>query len=675
VRRASVDRALPLARTTRNLRMSQVLHRARLRAQRWPPSRPVGSALLSLRPSRPAPVKGWPIRFRPLDLVVGDAFPSAEENARGRFTFLNAPRDLGSPVDWHAAGTSRLWGYHLHYMEWAWSFASHPDRQWARQSFAELWRSWSSEAPFGAGDAWSPYVASLRAWVLCGTHEALSAGSATQEALDASLALHARFLRWHVEHDVGGNHLVKNLKALVGLGIFLGDEGLLGKSTAELERQVGLQVLADGGHYERSPSYHCQVLGDFVDVAELLAAAGRPPVPGLADAIDSMRTWLGLMLMPDGDVPLFNDCVLVGRPRLAALRPGPAVSDRLTVLPASGYVVVRPDERLRLVADVGDPCPPDLPAHAHADCLSFELAVDAQRVVVDAGTSTYEPGADRRHERSTAAHNTVTVDGFPSSVPGSPFQWETRAASRVLRWHADGGAAFVEGTHDGYERLAAPATHRRAVLMVGGDAWIVRDVIESAGPHDIAVHWHPAPDLTPRLDAGVMVLERQGNPALGIAAFGADDGPAVADSSVSPRYGHRVTAPILSWTCRGRERAEVVTFLLPVAPGAPAVPHVTELEQSGPGRAFAVRAPAGIDLLLLASGGIVADGHAVDTDAAWLWLRFAPDGELRDWIAIDARQLVVDGQVLLDAAAARAWTTADGTRRGGEPSHTGAGAG
>lgn len=481
--RARVDDALLLARTTRNLRASQVLHRARLRAQRWPPSRPVGSAVLRLRPPGAAVVAGWPEAFRPLDSCVGEAFPAAEDNARGGFSFLNDPRTLGWPVDWHAPGASRLWRYHLHYMEWAWSFASHPDREWARQTFAELWRSWAAAAPFGRGDPWSPYVASLRAWALCGTSEALSAGSPLQDVLHASLALHARFLRWHIEHDVGGNHLVKNLKALVGLGVFLGDEGLLAKATGELERQVAVQVLADGGHYERSPSYHCQVLGDFIDIAELLTAAGRPPVPRLARAIDSMRTWLGLMLMPDGGVPLFNDCTLVGGERLVALRPGPVATDRLTVLSDSGYVVVRSDERLHLVADVGDPCPPDLPAHAHADCLSFELAVDGQRVVVDAGTSTYERGAARRHERSTAAHNTVVIDGADQTEVWGVFRAARLARGRLEAAGDDGERVTVVASHDGYRRLPGAPVHRRT-FRVGGHVEIV-DEIAGEGAHRV----------------------------------------------------------------------------------------------------------------------------------------------------------------------------------------------
>jgi uncharacterized heparinase superfamily protein len=478
-----IENALLLVRTTRNLRPTQVLHRVRLRAQRFPPSRPMAASVIGFLPGRDQLVAGWPEGFIPLDRQLAEGYPSPEDNADGRFAFLNEQRDLGRPINWDPRGASRLWSYHLHYLEWAWSFAAHADRQWARTSFSELWRSWAAADAFGRGDRWSPYVASLRAWALCGTYDVLSRGSDIQAAIDASLALHARFLRWHIERDVGGNHLVKNLKAMIGLAVFLDDQQLLGIATGELRRQLSVQVLADGGHYERSPSYHCQVLADLIDIAGLLASKGVPPVSGLAGAIDAMRTWLGLMLMPDGDVPLFNDCVRVGSPRISALGAGPPATGRLTVLPASGYVVVRPDDRLHLVADVGDPCPPDLPAHAHADCLSFELAADGRRLVVDSGTSTYAPGRQRRHERSTAAHNTVTIDGADQTEVWGIFRAARLARGRLLRAEDDGQAVTVVASHDGYRRLPGRPTHQRTWRV---DGYVeITDEIGGEGTHRI----------------------------------------------------------------------------------------------------------------------------------------------------------------------------------------------
>jgi heparinase II/III-like protein len=81
-----------------------------------------------------------------------------------------------------------------------------------------------------------------------------------------------------------------------------------------------------------------------------------------------------------------------------------------------------------MIADVGEIGPDHLRRHAHADTLSFELSLRGQRVLVNAGTSTYEVTADRLRQRGTAAHNTVVVDGIeflrgleqpPGGAPGA----------------------------------------------------------------------------------------------------------------------------------------------------------------------------------------------------------------------------------------------------------------
>ena len=339
-------------------------------------------------------------------------------------------------------------------------------------------------------------MVSLRAWALCGVHSRLVAGTVVDADVVGHLRLAAAFLRRSVELDVGGNHLVKNLKALVGLGVFLGDDALVRRASGRLAQQMAVQVLADGGHFERSPSYHCQVLGDLVDVGDLLAAAGHPPVAGLAEAVERMRRWLGAMLLPDGDVPLFNDCTLVGRERLALLQPAPRPAERLVVLQPSGYVVMRPGPRLHLVADVGPPCPPELPAHAHADCLSFELAVDGERTVVDTGTSTYAPGERRQYERSTRAHNTVEVDGADQSEVWGTFRVARRARPSLHRAVDDGeGPIEVTASHDGYRRLPGRPVHTRTWRVAADSVEIVDRVAgegDTNGVHRVCARVHLA---------------------------------------------------------------------------------------------------------------------------------------------------------------------------------------
>lgn len=487
------DAAL-FARTVARLRPAQVVHRLRLRTlrvaeRRWPD--------LATRVIDPptGTVPGWPTTFLPLDASFDK--PDTTEVADGRFTFLGEERSLGDPADWQQTDASRLWRFHLHYFEWAWALVEEPDQARARASFARLWRSWRASVEPARGDAWSPYVASLRVWVLCGAFDALVEGSAIEEDCLDQIGRHAGFVQSHLELDLGGNHLLKNLKALIGAGVFLGRPDVVTMGRCLLEAQLPIQVLADGGHFERSPSYHCQVLADLIDIWGLLAESGAPPVAGLDDSIERMRRWLGAMVGDDGEVPLCNDAVPVGRRTLASLAPAPPPQGPITVLGASGYVVVRPDERTRLVLDVGDPCPDDLPGHAHADCLSFELWVDGERWVLDTGTSTYEAGSRRAYERSTAAHNTVEVDGENQTEVWGIFRAARRARGTLESIAGEGTTVEIVASHDGYLRLPGSPLHRRRWRIGPGRVEVI-DTITGAGAHRVVSALHMAPAASSR---------------------------------------------------------------------------------------------------------------------------------------------------------------------------------
>ena len=108
----------------------------------------------------------------------------------------------------------------------------------ARSLFTEIWASWHAAITPGRGPAWHPYPAALRAWSFCGVYRALVLGSRIQAPFLAELAMHAGFLRRNLETDVGGNHLVKNLKALAGLAVFFGDDALLARTLSRLRRQA-----------------------------------------------------------------------------------------------------------------------------------------------------------------------------------------------------------------------------------------------------------------------------------------------------------------------------------------------------------------------------------------------------------------------------------------------------
>ena len=474
-----LSEGLRLARTIRHLRPSQPVHRVRLRAQRAVVRGAPGLAPRVLS-EEAADAPGWPRAFRPLDATL--TWPAYADLADGRLTLLGVEERLGRPVDWRP-DVPQLWAFHLHYWDWAWGLTVGPDRAAAVDLFAELVTDWLDRHPLGVpGDAWSPYVASLRAWSWCGQVAALVDDPALRARLDTSLGLHAGFLRRHLERDVGGNHLLKNLKALVGLAVHLGDDALRERSMRAVLREVRRQVLPDGGHIERAPAYHCQVLGDLADVARLL---GVDAPTELVAAVDRMRAFLGLVLMPDGTVPLLNDGFPVPEEVVMALGPGPPSRDGVTVLPDSGLVVLRRGPTY-VLADVGLPCPDDLPAHAHADTLGFLMYAGTRRVVGERGTSTYAAGPLRDAERGTAAHSTVQVDGEDSTEVYGTFRAGRRARPTLESVLDDGVTCTLVASHDGYRHLPGRPVHRRT-WQVDASGVRVRDEVAGGGRHEVTV--------------------------------------------------------------------------------------------------------------------------------------------------------------------------------------------
>jgi hypothetical protein len=290
------------------------------------------------------------------------------------------------------AGT-RLGRFHRQYGDDVLEAARRGDAEEA----ARLLATWIEAHPPRDGDAWHPYPLSTRVgnWVAAVT---LLPELAT-EGVSGSAWRQLQRLTHNVEDDVLGNHVIRNARALVLGGSSFGAPELVRRGIDLLRRELPEQILADGGHYERSPSYHLFVLRDLL---EIQAAS---PHAWLAETIEKMRAFAAALQRPDGAPALFNDGT-IDAPRLELDEP----LEGVTVLEPSGFVVVR-EGPLWLALRCGPSAPRFLPAHAHADALSIQVWWRGRPLLVDPGSSTYEPGPERDWERSTHAHSTLVVDG------------------------------------------------------------------------------------------------------------------------------------------------------------------------------------------------------------------------------------------------------------------------
>ena len=141
--------------------------------------------------------------------------------------------------------------------------------------------------------------------------------------------------------------------------------------------------------------------------------------------------------------------------------------------------------------------------HGHADALSLRLTMNGSRWLVDSGSGVYisaDP-ADRNAFRGTAAHNTLRVDGMDQAVADEPFSWTDIPTTRgeLDNWKT---FTYFRGSHNGYERLADPVTHRRSRSAVDDAAHLAgARCRRRQREHDLELNWHFASDLVQQAGA------------------------------------------------------------------------------------------------------------------------------------------------------------------------------
>jgi len=501
-------------RTVAPLAPAQVWHRLRLTARRalWERrSRQIDARYRERAARLPAARFDHPGLARVAEFRTANRSEALARTAgdvlAGRFSFLNRSIDFGREVEWFRPDLdrARLWKTHLHEFSYAPALAfahrQSPDAGYRRRLF-ELVRSWSETAPIGcpgfALEAWNGRAVATRLvhWAVTGALLGLGKEDPEGRDLGRAIGLHGLFLRDNLELDLRGNHLLRDAVALV-----FAHEVVGGVPDARdwLEKQVREQVLPDGCHIERAPMYHAICLQDLLEVQLLL---GDATPRWLRDAVARMAGLLAYLLLGDGDLPLLGDGWLgeveIG-PLLAACR------DRFGALPAPrhperhGGIVALGRGAVRAVMRAGPHGPDYLLGHAHGDLLSFDLSVGARRVVTDTGTGVYEAGSERQQLRSTAAHNTLQVDGQEQIEAWSSFRVGRRGRARVCGQGSDDVWSWVWACHDAFAWLPGRPVHQR-LLAVSERAVLVLDALTGTGRHRVAsrLHFHPGDPIAER---------------------------------------------------------------------------------------------------------------------------------------------------------------------------------
>lgn len=340
---------------------------------------------------------------------------------RDEFLLINERHHVDLEV-WNASNASHLWNFNLHYFEYAVALAA----AWRRsgdakylECFKSLVRAWMHACPYADGDAWHPYTISLRLvnWLICIDlfGSALSEDDAFMDALTKSMYVQYRHLLINQETHLRANHYWENLKTLLICAATFCEQDVYRRVMRDFESQLDEQILPDGVHFERSLMYHKLVLEGMLRVWLAAEQVGYSLPESFLPKIQAMLNAMASLEKGMGKTPFFNDAadgIAKSCDQLVAACKrlfGMDADDSITAFPDAGYYKLY-DGDIAVMFDAGEPGPSYMLGHAHCDCLSFELSYKGEPVIVNSGTYAYQSEL-RPYFRSTAAHNTVMVDG------------------------------------------------------------------------------------------------------------------------------------------------------------------------------------------------------------------------------------------------------------------------
>lgn len=436
------------------------------------------------------------------------------------FTFLNIEDSFH---DWNFAGHGPLWTYNLNYMDWLLqeNMTFETGARWIDRFITDL-----PDNKIGL----DPYPIALRGinWIKFISMHQDAVSSDRLQRWNDSLYSQYRLLERKLEYHLLGNHLLEDAYSLFIASVYFRDGKMYRKASKLLRQQLDEQILPDGAHYEQSPMYHCILLDRLLDCYNV--SYNNPVFDGQAELTSflgnkafMMLGHLSSIIWSTGKIPLFNDSAFGIAPEPRQLFD---YAERLGLkwlaqpMKECGYRKYSSDD-IEAIADVGGITASYQPGHSHADTFNYELIIEGRPFIVDTGISTYNKTSRRQYERSTSAHNTVTVDDRNSSEVWGGFRVGDRAAVTITSESPDS----ITASHDGFGKSAI---HTRRFCMQDG-IFTVTDTV--AGLHVCKNFIHFAP--------GVEVLSCENDlikTNLAIIKISSADNVELIDGQISTEY-------------------------------------------------------------------------------------------------------------------------------------------
>ncbi len=521
-------------------------------------------------------------------------------------------------LDFDEVGDSKItWelSRHQHFVTLAKAYWLSGEDKFAREILAQ-WAHWHKENPYPIGINWASslevaYRSLSWVWTFFLLQECPLFTSDLRRQWQVALGLSGRHIETYLSTYFSPNtHLLGEALALFSVGTLFpelqGAPQWRQRGWQILECEAAKQVREDGFYFEQSTYYHVYALDIFLHARTLaglngvpisaafdetlqrmlnalllLARAGVPPSLGDDDGgrlfdptrnraehlLDPLAT--GAVIYRRGDFkslaggPREETLWLLGREGLAEFDSlaGAEPSAGATALLDSGVYLMAAEKSEQLLIDAG-PLGSGSGGHAHADALSICLVQNGRNLLIDPGTFEYVGNTGERERlRGTGAHNTMRVDGCDQADGTGPFSWKNPPRVNVEQWIPGQQFDLFQGSHDGYSRLPSPLIHRRWVFHRKGGFWMVRDLAEGRGSHQLDIAWHIGPSLSVASSEQYSFTGERERLAL-LTAEGHGWSQNVRRDYWSPVYGSRELASVVHFSAQAELPADFATLLI-----------------------------------------------------------------------------------------------------------------
>lgn len=447
---------------------------------------------------------GWALGNRSSgDLAVTptDLWPGDEQLGLhllgGEFRYgsevVRSPKPLGNPI-----GVSLAWRGWINGFSWLQDLRSCGGPA-ARQLARQLTQQWLDENPSYDSFAWQSDIlgARLRQILLNHAFLEVQTDALFRSALLYSLNRQATHLARALPDGLTGSALLKASVALMIAGAMLPQgDALLARGRKLFAQEIAKQILADGGHIERSPGMMLDLLQHFLDLRHILTLTRQALPDHLQVAIENLAAVLHMLTHGDGKLALFNDSneETAELLHLVFSRVGGERERHLTQLPLTGFQRLQAGKAL-VIMDCGAPPRHGLDNHAHAGTLAFEMSYGADRMIVNCGAGHPSTAEWRQVQRATAAHSTLVIDDTNSSMLLDHGGMALIPTIVTSRREETNGQVWLDTSHNGYDESFGLLHRRRLFLAGDGNELMGEDVISGTGGNAFALRFHLHPQV------------------------------------------------------------------------------------------------------------------------------------------------------------------------------------